>query len=422
MQPGRGARNVRVDGAPLTGTRALRDGDVARVRSRAARVPRCTPTTLAVRIEWLTTAGDTAPPDLDELAARRARGRHRDHADRVQARTRRRSKRGAARRQQGDDRCRSALGVVLAAVAWFAFTAKSVALDIQPTPVAMSLPDTLLKLQIGRPLLAALGLAPSCRRATRLLPARRADPRSAAPSDQTIALTPTKLPGLITITTEPEVGAEVLLDGMSLGTTPLVDTELTPGVHRLEFGAKRYLAEVRELEVRGGGERQSLAATLTPDWGVVSLRSDPPGATVVVDGTDAGVTPADIDIDSGEHELELRLAGYNAWSNKILVAANQPQQVPDVKLALADGRLELASTPSEASVSVDGEFPRPHAVVAAARAGARAPSHADEARLRDGRPRALGGRGQRPPFADRLWPRSSARSRSRALRRTPRCG
>jgi formylglycine-generating enzyme required for sulfatase activity len=40
----------------------------------------------------------------------------------------------------------------------------------------------------------------------------------------------------------------------------------------------------------------------------------------------------------------------------VIVAANQPQVLPDIKLALADGRLELASTPSEASVSVDGEF------------------------------------------------------------------
>jgi formylglycine-generating enzyme required for sulfatase activity len=108
--------------------------------------------------------------------------------------------------------------------------------------------------------------------------------------------------------------------------------------------------------VRGGGERQSLAATLTPDWAVVSLRSDPPGATVLVDGASAGVTPAELEIDSGEHEVELRLAGHNAWSSKILVAANQPQQLPDVKLALADGRLELVSTPSEASVNVDGDF------------------------------------------------------------------
>ena len=52
----------------------------------------------------------------------------------------------------------------------------------------------------------------------------------------------------------------------------------------------------------------------------------------------------------------MRLAGYNAWRTKVLVESNQPQQLPDVTLAQADGRVEVASNPSEASVSVDGEF------------------------------------------------------------------
>ena len=41
---------------------------------------------------------------------------------------------------------------------------------------------------------------------------------------------------------------------------------------------------------------------------------------------------------------------------QILVEPDRPQQLPDVTLAQADGRLEIASEPSEASVSVDGEF------------------------------------------------------------------
>src|SRR5690606_22158584 len=48
--------------------------------------------------------------------------------------------------------------------------------------------------------------------------------------------------------------------------------------------------------------------------------------------------------------------GYNAWQNKIDVTANQPLVLPPVALTQADGRIELASTPSEAAVSVDGEF------------------------------------------------------------------
>jgi formylglycine-generating enzyme required for sulfatase activity len=77
---------------------------------------------------------------------------------------------------------------------------------------------------------------------------------------------------------------------------------------------------------------------------------------VLVDGAEVGVTPAAIEIMSGEHDIEVRLAGYNAWTSKVLVEPNQPQQLPDVTLRQADGRLEVASNPSEATVSVDGEF------------------------------------------------------------------
>ena len=177
-----------------------------------------------------------------------------------------------------------------------------------------------------------------------------------ASADQSFALTLTKLPGKITLTTDPEANAEVLVDGAPLGKTPLVDAELTPGLHRLEFRAERYLAEVRELEVTGGGEHQELAAKLTPNWAPVSLRTEPPGATVLVDGTPAGTTPADLELTAGERAIEVRLAGYNAWNGKVQVVANEPLALPDVKLAAADGRVDVASTPSEASLSIDGEF------------------------------------------------------------------
>jgi formylglycine-generating enzyme required for sulfatase activity len=353
VQPGRGARNVRVGGEPLTGTRALRSGDVVAF-DRARLECRVDGNQLAIRVDWIVTAGDTAPPDLDELArgGRAAEIAITPIAFKPAAATGARA--GQLRWSKGSIGAATAF-VVLATVAWFAFTAKSVALDIQPPPAAMSLPSTLFKLKMGDRFLLRSG---SHRVAAELAGYYPLDTEIevGSPSDQTIALTLTKLPGLVTITTEPEVGAQVSLDGTVLGTTPLVDTELTPGVHRLEFSAPRHLAEVRELEVGGGGERQSLAATLTPDWALVSLRTEPAGATVLVDGVAAGTTPAALEIDSGEHELEVRLAGYNAWSDKILVAANQPQQLPDLKLALADGRLELASAPTDASVSVDGEF------------------------------------------------------------------
>jgi formylglycine-generating enzyme required for sulfatase activity len=175
-------------------------------------------------------------------------------------------------------------------------------------------------------------------------------------SDQSIELKLLKLPGLVTLTTEPETRARVLLDGMPFGETPLTDSEITPGLHRIELSADRYLSQVLELEVRGASERQSLIAKLTPNWAPVSLATQPAGATVLVDGMPAGVTPLEMQLTAGEREIEARLSGYNAWTDKVLVSAGVPVALPDVRLSQADGRVEIVSTPPEANVSIDGEF------------------------------------------------------------------
>jgi formylglycine-generating enzyme required for sulfatase activity len=148
----------------------------------------------------------------------------------------------------------------------------------------------------------------------------------------------------------------VLLDGAPLGRTPLTDVEIKPGTHQLELTAQRFVPQKVELEVRGGGERQTLVAKLTPSWAPVSVDSEPKGATVLVDGAEAGVTPAALEIEGGERALELRLPGYNAWLGKVQVNANQPLQLPTVKLAQADGRVEVVTDPAEANATIDGEF------------------------------------------------------------------
>ena len=353
VQAGRGARNLRVEGELLTGTRELKDGDVIAF-DRARLECRIVGGQLAVRIEWIVTAGDTAPPDLDQLA--RGGGGAADVAITPIAYKPAAAPAPAAAR--GPSRMQIGLATgfaVLAVAGWFAFTAKSVALDIEPTPASVSWPDTLFKLKVGDRFL----VRPGAHRVAAELPGYYpldAEIEVGPLADQRIELTLEKLPGVVTITTEPEVGAEVLVDGVALGTTPVVDAMIEPGVHEFELSAPRYLSAAHELDVAGGGEAQALAVTLTPDWAIVTLRTDPPGATVLVDGAAAGVTPAGVEIMSGEHDVEVRLAGYNAWSTKVFVEPNQPQQLADVELTQADGRLEVASDPSEANVTVDGEF------------------------------------------------------------------
>ena len=244
---------------------------------------------------------------------------------------------------------------ILAVLAWFAFTAKSVELVIEPTAEELALPGTVFKLQMGSRYLLRSGFHNISAELMGYYPIEEVIEVGQLPS-QTVLLEFVPLPGLITFSTEQDIGADVHVDGMSIGRAPLVDVEISPGRHRIEYVAERYLSEVRELNVLGKHERQTLSASLTPNWAPVTISSVPAGAEVLVDEISFGITPMILELGAGERNLEIQLGGYNTWQDSIVVLADQSMTIPEVSLVQADGRVELVSTPSGAAVSIDGAF------------------------------------------------------------------
>jgi formylglycine-generating enzyme required for sulfatase activity len=163
------------------------------------------------------------------------------------------------------------------------------------------------------------------------------------------------LPGLLSVTSEP-AGAEVLVDGEVLGTTPLADASVEAGEHMLTLRKPRYLPLEQSLSVAGREVQQRLALRLAPAWADVSISSQPPGAEVLLDGEPAGATPAVVEALAGEHTLSLRLAGFADWSTPLAAEAGVPQDLGTVALTPAAGVLSLDSAPAGANVNLDGEF------------------------------------------------------------------
>ncbi len=353
VQPGRDTRGLRVDGELVKGSRSLRGGetvalDTARLSCDLGE------SRLRIVVEGQLTGSDTAPPELEDLAR---------EADEIEAleikpiafRSPNETPQEAVKWPRPATVAVGSAFALLAMLGWFAFTAKSIEINVTPEPAELTLPSTLLKFRLTDRYLLRSGTHRVTAELPGYYPLDEEIDVGFAP-DQSFELEFVRLPGLITLTTMPAVDAEVGLDGETLGTTPLVDAEIRPGEHRLEFVADRYLAEVIELTVAGGGERQALEVALTPNWAPVSLSSQPQGAEVLVDGTVVGSTPAELELAAGEHELELRLRGYNAWRESISVIADRPETLPMVTLRQADGRIDLVTDPDGAAVSVNGEF------------------------------------------------------------------
>ncbi|MEE9561629.1 MAG: PEGA domain-containing protein, partial [Thermoanaerobaculia bacterium] len=243
----------------------------------------------------------------------------------------------------------------LGVVAWFMFTARSVQIQIEPTPEIVEIEGGLFKLEVsGRYLLPSgtytlVAEEPGYRRLEAPFEVSR-DPR------QTFQFSLERLPGFLSLVTDPAVGATVVIDSEEIGKTPLEPLELAPGEHAVLIRAARHLDFTATVTIEGGGATQTLAAALSPLWAPVTFDSRPAGAVVRVDGDQVGTTPVTVDVGAGTRAVEVALAGYKPFRRSLEVVADQPQTLPLVALEPADGMLALTSDPDGATVTVDDEY------------------------------------------------------------------
>ena len=165
-----------------------------------------------------------------------------------------------------------------------------------------------------------------------------------------------KLPGKVSIGVIGLDGVRVQVDGVDIGTTPLVGVDIEAGEREVVLLKDRYQPHRELLIVEGREVEEAYEFELQPAWANVSLSSDPPGADVLVDGELLGTTPLIGEILEGERTLTVKLAGHKAWQENIQVLARQDVSLPRVTLTPADGLVFIRSQPSSASVTVGGDF------------------------------------------------------------------
>lgn len=154
----------------------------------------------------------------------------------------------------------------------------------------------------------------------------------------------------------PMMGARIQLDGVDLGSAPIQDLTVPPGIYDLQVQAERYLPYRTELEVAGRLVEQELQIEMEPAWATVSFATAPDGADVIVNGELLAVTPAQLELVQGAYEVTLKRAGFKAWQDDLQVQAGQHQQLPPVELEPADGLVFIRSVPGNANITINGEY------------------------------------------------------------------
>ncbi len=160
---------------------------------------------------------------------------------------------------------------------------------------------------------------------------------------------------LILIRSQPS-GADVRYNGVSIGETPLLITTFATGkTYPVELSLTGYRAKKINLVPEG---RKPLVRdeALVLDSGIVNCSSEPSGATVIVNGTERGVTPVKIEnVPKGLATITMKLAGYQDESRELRLAPGEEQAL-SLKLKGKPACLKVVSTPENARVFVDGDY------------------------------------------------------------------
>jgi formylglycine-generating enzyme required for sulfatase activity len=241
--------------------------------------------------------------------------------------------------------------LLLVLAALFVLTARSVEVKVDPQPDSLSLKGRLPLLPMGNRYLGVAG--------TYTLYATRdgyqdlkADVDIGKSESGRYSFTMERLPARLSMTSTPE-GAEVFLDGESVGKAPLTELEVSSGPHEILCTLERYQNVKRKIDIPAGAQ-QSVECVLQPAFGRVFVVTDPAGAKVMDGENRLGITPLTLELDPGEHTLVLQEDGYTPHSLDVIVKADETLTPPLVTLKKQPLQLSIRSTPSGAAVSADG--------------------------------------------------------------------
>lgn len=164
----------------------------------------------------------------------------------------------------------------------------------------------------------------------------------------------TKQPGTrLDISSQPS-GAKIFVDGRESGVTPTTLFTLSPGRHLVKLAMAGY-GDIDKYVTLEPGVPAQISDMLSPEKGILLLKSTPEGCEITIDGFAVGLTPRLITtLDAKDvHRLTLSKTGYKPATFDVRFNGRAPL-VRNETLMLDSGILHITSEPEGASVTLNG--------------------------------------------------------------------
>ena len=176
----------------------------------------------------------------------------------------------------------------------------------------------------------------------------------AAQDKRAVACKLEPITGVLLVRSTP-TNADVTVDGLDLGRTPLLITTLPLGERRLKVATPGFQPKEVPVNLEDRTPVQ-VSVDLVSDSATLTVECDVAGATVRVNGIDRGAAPSTTErIPEGEVTLEVQADGYAPFQQKLKLAAGEVQRIK-VPLAPLPSGLKIVSLPDKARVYVNNEF------------------------------------------------------------------
>lgn len=162
--------------------------------------------------------------------------------------------------------------------------------------------------------------------------------------------------GLLLVSSEPS-GAEITRDGVSLGTTPRLITILEIGeLHRLTISKTGYQSKRVDVRFLNGREPIVVNEKLVLDSGALEVKSEPVGATVLVNGLERGKTPLALSgIPKGYISVTVKHEGFKNETRELKMTAGEVQNLY-LALQPLDGTLQINTLPEGGRIYLNDQF------------------------------------------------------------------
>jgi len=140
---------------------------------------------------------------------------------------------------------------------------------------------------------------------------RAVKPRNGKRNRNSRSSAPAMIPGQLMVDSTPQ-GAQIQVDGHGdpAWVTPYTVSTLAPGQHTVVISKAGFGPATRTADV-SSANRTSLVVHLAPLTSTVVVASDPPGASIYLDGKDTlRLTPSQVTLEKGTHTILVRKPGF----------------------------------------------------------------------------------------------------------------